>query len=400
MERKTIDAVVAGHICLDICPEMGGAPCRIEDIFAPGKLTNVGKAGISTGGAVSNTGIALAIMGFKTVLMAKTGKDLFGEAVLDIVKAHGAGGRMSRDESADTSYSIVLSPPGIDRMFLHNPGANGSFGMDDIDYDAVGKARVFHLGYPPLLKKLYSDNGRELKQILQEAKSLGAITSLDMSLPDPESPSGKQDWRGILANTLPLVDIFLPSAEEIFFMLRREEFLSRQSGLRGEALLTVLKSGDIEEMGEELLGMGAGLCLIKCGGRGIYFRSPEKGRLDFIGQADAGDSGGWSGRELWAPPFRVRKFVSALGAGDNAVAGFLGALLKGLSAESSLLAAAACGALNVESPEALGGARPWPSIASMLESAEAEASFMPGAGWEFCEGARLWLGPADIARGG
>ena len=399
--RKTFDAVVAGHICLDISPGMESiSPRGIDDIFAPGKLTNVGKANISTGGAVSNTGIAMALMGFNVGLMARTGRDLFGRAVLDIMKAYRADEGMSQADNEDTSYSIVLSPPGIDRMFLHNPGANDAFGFKDIDYNMVEMARLFHLGYPPLLKRLFQKNGAELKKILQEAKRRGAATSIDMSLPDPESASGKVDWRKILQKTLPFTDIFLPSAEEIFFMLHKEEFFRRKANLRGSALLEAIGAEDISNMGEELLGMGAGIIVIKCGTMGIYLRSAARSRLDGFGRLNPDGEGNWQDRELWAPPFREEKFVSAIGAGDNAAAGFLGAMLKGASAEFALLAAAACGALNVASPDALGGMRAWEEIAGMMEAGWAQYRIAPGSAWKHSRKKALWLGPKDTGRQG
>jgi sugar/nucleoside kinase (ribokinase family) len=73
-----VDAVVAGHIALDLYPELAG-PVAYE----PGRLNVVGPALISTGGSVFNTGIALHRLGVPVRLVAKVGADLFGEAVLD-----------------------------------------------------------------------------------------------------------------------------------------------------------------------------------------------------------------------------------------------------------------------------------------------------------------------------
>lgn len=396
--QKSLDAVVAGHICLDICPSMDFAsPCGIDDIFIPGKLTNVGKADISTGGAVSNTGIAMALMGFEIGLAARIGNDFFGAAVLDIMKKYSIYDGVSRDENEETSYSIVLSLPGTDRMFLHNPGANDAFCYNNVDYSMVEKAEIFHLGYPPLLKKMYREQGRELKKILKEAKRRGAATSVDMSLPDPASPSGKVDWRRILENTLPVTDIFLPSAEEIFFMLHKEEFMERKAGLKGRAMLEVISADDISRMGEELLSMGTGMCVIKCGDRGIYFRSAGRLRLDEFGGPGANDVSQWRERELWAPPFKEDKFVSAIGAGDNAVAGFLGAVLKGSAPEAALLAAAACGALNVASPDALSGVRKWEETAGMIKAGWKQLNASPGSGWKYSKEKSLWVGREDAA---
>jgi NifB/MoaA-like Fe-S oxidoreductase len=63
--------------------------------------------------------------------MGKIGNDAFGKMVQQIVEQYGGGGLLV-DESVSTSYSVVLAVPGIDRIFLHNPGANDSFCCQDI----------------------------------------------------------------------------------------------------------------------------------------------------------------------------------------------------------------------------------------------------------------------------
>ena len=57
--EKEYDAVVAGHICLDITPEFTTGGKAVGDILRPGRLVSVGPATVSTGGAVSNTGLTL-----------------------------------------------------------------------------------------------------------------------------------------------------------------------------------------------------------------------------------------------------------------------------------------------------------------------------------------------------
>ena len=99
-------------------------------------------------------------------------------------------------------------------MFLHCPGTNNTFGVADVDFGLVKQARLFHLGYPPLMEMLYRNDGRELAEIFRRAKGLGVTTSLDMALPDENAPAGQVDWKPIHAATLPCVDLFMPSAEE------------------------------------------------------------------------------------------------------------------------------------------------------------------------------------------
>ena len=84
-------AVVAGHICLDIIPQFDPQTAiNFHTQFQPGSLTRVGPAIFSTGGAVSNTGLALHKLGIPTRLVARIGDDLFGQEVLRIVASFGA----------------------------------------------------------------------------------------------------------------------------------------------------------------------------------------------------------------------------------------------------------------------------------------------------------------------
>ncbi len=87
MKEKDIDVVVAGHICLDMFPEfMDTKKISLEDLLIPGKLVNIGGMRICTGGAVSNTGIAMDILGARVSFMAKVGDDFIGEAILNFLK--------------------------------------------------------------------------------------------------------------------------------------------------------------------------------------------------------------------------------------------------------------------------------------------------------------------------
>ena len=134
------DAVVAGHVSLDVFPALRG-PVTLE----PGRLVVVGPAVTSTGGAVTNTGLALHRLGVSVRLVGRVGADLFGRAVLDALAEHGerlADGMVVSAAEA-TSYTIVINPPGVDRSFLHCPGANRTFSALDVPYETLdGRAPV------------------------------------------------------------------------------------------------------------------------------------------------------------------------------------------------------------------------------------------------------------------
>ena len=66
-------------------------------------------------------------------------------------------------EKANTSYSVVLAIPGMDRIFLHDPGANDEFVSEDVKEELLEGIALFHFGYPPIMKKMYEEEGADWK---------------------------------------------------------------------------------------------------------------------------------------------------------------------------------------------------------------------------------------------
>ncbi len=351
------DAIVAGHLCLDIIPDLSAlAPGQFDAAFQPGRLVQTGPAKLTTGGAVSNTGIALHRLGISTCLIARTGEDLLGNTLRQCVEDQGTGlaeGLIHKIEST-TSYSLVISPPGVDRRFLHNPGANDDFSADDVSDTALIGSRLLHFGYPPLMANMYANNGEQLKQLFQRAKSFGLTTSLDMAYPDPDSPSGRADWLSILQNVLPFVDIFVPSFDEITYMLWKKTDIPLSNDL-------LTKTSSI------LLGMGAKMTLIKLGGRGLYLRTTNRLNLQNLGSGVKDTIDVWADFRAWLPCFMV-DVVGTTGAGDVTVAGFLAAFLHGLPPIEAMTTALAVGACCVETSDALSGIRSWDATWQRIKS--------------------------------
>jgi len=362
-----LGAIVAGHICLDIIPEIEAqATGSFKNYFLPGHLVEIGSAAISTGGPVSNTGLALHYLGIPTSLICKVGADPFGQIVCDLMETHGFG--LSRgilvSAQVSTSYSLILSPPDVDRIILHNPAANHTFSADDIDYELVNKAALFHFGYPPVMRKMYERNGEGLVELFRRVKQTGATTSLDMCYPDPAAEGGKVDWAAILKATLPYVDIFLPSIEELLIMLRRAD--SEAMARRGN-ILDQVSASLLHDLGDELLDMGVRLAVIKLGERGLYLRTAGQMTLEKMGRARPADLNAWAEKEFWAPCFRVH-VLGTTGSGDATIAGFLSSLLRNLSPEKAITIAVAVGACNVEAADALSGLRPWDATLKRIQT--------------------------------
>ncbi len=366
MTAREVDVVAAGHICVDIIPAFGEVSgTDVGEILRPGKLLEVGPASISTGGSVSNTGLALRRLGLSVSLIGKCGDDSFGDLLVEMLRREAAGSEagMSVVPGERTSYTIVIVLPGIDRMFLHCPGSNDTFGPEDVDLGIVGRARLFHFGYPPVMKRMYACGGQELATLLRGAREAGAVTSLDMALPDPDSAAGRADWRTILEAALPHVDIFLPSLEELLFMLRRERFEELAAGAPGIA--DAFTADDVRELAAECIGMGAEMVVIKCGHAGAYLRTVQS-----VERA-AGvlhNPGEWEEVEIFEPTCRVENIVSAAGSGDSSIAGFLAAMLRGEGPARCMAALTVVGAQNLSALDTVSGVRSWEETLSQLQA--------------------------------
>jgi sugar/nucleoside kinase (ribokinase family) len=349
--------LVAGHICLDIIPEIPG-----EIVLEPGRLFEVGPALLSTGGAVSNTGLCLTKLGVPTTLIGKVGEDPFGRAIREILDAHGEGlgaeglgSAMTVVEGEHTSYTVVLNLAGQDRTFLHAPGCNATFSSSDVPEEALRNCRLMHFGYPPLLARMFADNGEELVDLFRRAKGHGVITSLDMTLPDARSSSGRADWRRILDRTLPFVDIFAPSLDELLYMLDRPAY-EASARIERASIPTKL----VDRLAAEVMEMGVRVFALKASRFGLFLRTASD-------VSSLRLSSEWNGRSLWAPSFQV-EVAGTTGAGDATIGGFLMGVLRGMGPEDALTAAVAVGACCCESPDAVSGVRPWPEIEARIRS--------------------------------
>lgn len=379
--RKKV--VVAGHICLDITPVFPGT-CRgeIQDLIIPGKLINVDQAQVNLGGSVANTGLAMAKYGADVQLMGKIGNDEFGEIVSRAVKAHGISRELIVSKTSHTSYSVVLALPGHDRIFLHFPGANDTFIFEDLDLEIIKQAALFHFGYPPLMKRMYLDHGNELTKIFQAVSNAGVVTSLDLAAVDPISPAGQADWETILGNTLPFVDLFLPSVEELLFMLDRKRFEQLTEMASGRELTTIVNlEQDVKPLAEKALQMGAKIALIKCGEPGIYFKTTGNSKISLMEKKLGFSLAGWSNREGFETSYQPERVVSGTGAGDVTIAAFLVALLSGYPLEVCLQYATASGACCVEALDALSGLRSFDEIQKKINAGWKKLQPVPPAGF-------------------
>jgi sugar/nucleoside kinase (ribokinase family) len=211
------------------------------------------------------------------------------------------------------------------------------------------------------MENIYKNDGAELEAIFRKAKEAGAVTSLDMTLPDPDSEAGHLDWNAILAKVLPRVDIFLPSIEEVLYMIDRDRHRTIRAETEGGDFVDGVPEEAFGEIAERLLGIGVSMALLKAGHRGLYLRTADAAPLGL-------DADRWSDREVRVPAFDVdeKKMINACAAGDCAVAGFLTGMLTGEDAEASAKLSAMAGRDNLYGVDGVSGLRDWATMKAEL----------------------------------
>lgn len=326
--------LVAGHACLDLIPEL------TTPLPAPGGLVGTGKLRFSPGGVVSNTGLALHRLGIPVRLVAPVGDDLLGGCLRALYESE-LGGRdaacLRAVAGEPTSYSVVLSPPGEDRRFLHCPGVNATFTDADLEPAHLTGCRHLHVGYPTVMPGLYRDRGSALERLFRRARDAGLTTSLDLCFPDRDGLAA--DWPSIFERVLPLVEIFCPSLDEVRVCL----------GIGDDTA-----QGSPDRLAERFLSMGAAAVLLKQGENGVLLRTSA-------GATDRGLPKGWSGVRMTQPCYRV-DVVGTTGSGDTTVAGLLAACWLGLSPREALRLACGVGACCCEQADATSGIPPLETV--------------------------------------
>ena len=394
--QDMVDAIVIGNVCLDVIPQFKNQSAQTVDrLIIPGRMTELTGTVVSLGGGVPNTGLNLNQLGIRTALVGKIGDDAFGQLVREFIQQYHpelATGLIVSSEDV-TSHTIIIDPPQTDRALLHCSGATRTFGIEDVPYDLVAEIRLLHFAYPTHMPKLYPNHGQMLVEIFRRAKELGATTSLDLAMPDPHGVTGQIPWHDILPHLLSYVDVFTPSFEELLYMLDRPLFSMREAAHETLAHF----SDDVPLLAEKALALGAHTVFIKCGTSGGYLRTAAT-LIDF-GRGAPADLTMWTGRELWAPAFRPDQVAGTTGSGDASIAGFLAALLRGLSPEDTLKTAMAVGAFSVEAPNSLSGIRGWGETTHRIASGwDQMALTVQALGWMWDGGQRLWIGPHDATR--
>jgi sugar/nucleoside kinase (ribokinase family) len=372
---KKFDVVIAGYTCVDLIPDFKKTESvtSLSNLLIPGKLIEIDGINFVLGGVVANTGLAMKKFNKKVLLNGLVGEDFIGKIAVEWLDKYNLSEGIRTTGNAGTAFSIVIAPPGIDRIFLESPGCNQIFDASFINFDAVSQSLLFHFGYPPLLKQFYQNNGDKLVDLFSEIQKMGVITSLDFSLPDPESESGRLNWPEVMQKILPYTDIFVPSLEEVFRIMLPGEYEEILSSTESSDIIDQVIVNTIREIGRRLIDSGVKILLIKAGHFGAYLLTGdvssinEKAGLKLVSEK-------WNNCELWCKAFKADplKIKNSSGAGDTAAAAFLSAILDGENPESAVRYAALAGRNNLYCKNIYDDLSNWQEMTEEISSVENE----------------------------
>lgn len=187
--------------------------------FAPNGVNDAGYPILSAnpGGAPGNFLAALTKYGRNVAMIGKVGDDAFGHLLVKTLKGAGVDTRGIRiDHNVFTTLAFVsLDESGNrDFSFARKPGADTCLRPDELNYDIIANARVFHFGTLSLTDEPAAS---ATKAAIETAKRHGLLISLDPNLRKPLWKK-EEDARAIIEWSLHQADIVKISDEEIAWL--------------------------------------------------------------------------------------------------------------------------------------------------------------------------------------
>ena len=198
---KTIDCIICGSCVVDILVR----PVPLETSIGGGRLIQVDPIKITTGGIVSNSGIAMSRLGMRAVALSYVGSDQWGSLLRQRYRDEGfdADHLVTHPEGPTSTTAVLIDESG-ERSFAHCVGAperlDRAFFIERLDLFA--KSRMMLLGYYSLMPQLETDLG----DVFAEIRRRGCLTALDAA--------GDGGGMQPLAEILPHLDIYVPSHAE------------------------------------------------------------------------------------------------------------------------------------------------------------------------------------------
>ena len=262
------------------------------------------QATFSFAGAESNVAIGARRLGHNVAFMSRVGDDDLGRTIVATLQGEGVDVHAVRFDGRAPTSLMVRQHRAADLVtvaYYRREGAGARLSPDDLDEDAIGRARVLHVsGITPSLS---STAGEAVRHAVSVAVASGVTVSLDINHRDlmwtPEQ-AGET-----LRELLPSVDLLFGSDHELQIVEPADSPQEAAVGLRRRGI------GDV---------------VLKRGASG----------------ATSWHDGGSS-----ALPAVAVHAVDPVGAGDAFVAGYLSAFLDGAEPDERLHRGVLCGGFAV-----------------------------------------------------
>ncbi|OAY57155.1 hypothetical protein MANES_02G075300v8 [Manihot esculenta] len=151
------------------------------------------------GGAPANVAVGVARLGGCSAFIGKVGEDEFGYMLANILKENNVNNEgMLFDPGARTAFAFVTlrSDGECEFMFYCNPSADVLLREDELDFNMIRKAKIFHYGSVSLITEPC-----KLAHIAaaKAAKDAGVLLSYDPNLRLPLWSSAESAREGILS---------------------------------------------------------------------------------------------------------------------------------------------------------------------------------------------------------
>ena len=268
-----VDVVTIGVVCADVMVR------PVDTLPKRGSLGLVPKLEIHLGGLAGVTASTLCSLGAQAAFVGRLGADGFGDYILNALQNKGVDvSHVRRTADCGSSATVVLIGEDGERTFLHHLGTNVLTSEEDVDFDFISQAKVFHWGGPAITPGL---DGAPIGRLFQKARALGVKTSMDTCY------DGKGVWFPHIEQALPHLDVVMSSLEEA------QHYTGKQT------------PGEIADF---YRSFGVETVMVKLGSEGVFVKNSQESHT--------------------LPGHRV-PVVDTTGAGDAACGGFLYGYING-----------------------------------------------------------------------
>ncbi|MFC8358416.1 carbohydrate kinase family protein [Streptomyces griseorubiginosus] len=207
----------------------------VEEIPEGQGATLVEDIRMTAAGTAAGTALTLAKLGASVRTTGAIGTDPTGDLLVQLLRKAGIDTELLvRRRDTATSASVLPIRPNGDRPSLHLLGANITYGLDDIPWDAVAEASHLHLGGPELI-------GADVAvRVLAHARDHGVVTSVDLLAP------GYLGTFDQIEPLLPYIDFLLPNDDQVLGFSEEEDLVTgaRKFLAGGVGLVAVTRGGD------------------------------------------------------------------------------------------------------------------------------------------------------------